>query len=296
MQEMINESLKLLELAVQECCKEKKVGLVFSAGIDSTLIGVLASRHSSVEAYAVGIKESHDLDYARKIQKEAPFNIHYVEISEEEIEKELPRIVKIAKSASPLDISVGVPFFFSSKQAAAEGIKTMLCGQGGDELFGGYNKYIECLAKESYEKLEEMMRKDLDELPSSNLSRDKAMCKSNGVELEIPFLNKKFVGYVQQIPVQLKVKEFSGMEKPEYGCVDEVEGMRFIRKYVQRKMAEAAGVPTPVIQRAKKAAQYGSGSQKTLEKLARKNGFKKKASEAGRRDYTQMYLETLLAG
>jgi asparagine synthase (glutamine-hydrolysing) len=150
------------------------------------------------------------------------------------------------------------------------------------------------LSESTYEELEELMRKDLKELPESNLDRDKRVCKANGVKLEIPFLNKKFVEFVQEIPVQLKVKEVSELEKADYDCVDEIAGMKFIRKYILRKIAVQAGVPGLVLHRDKKAAQYGSGSQKTLEKLAKENNFKKKATEERRKDYTKMYLETML--
>ncbi|MBM3309868.1 MAG: asparagine synthase [Candidatus Altiarchaeales archaeon] len=294
MQDFVEKSLRLLEKAVEECCSEGKVGLVFSAGIDSTLVGVLASKYCKIEAYAVGIKGSHDLDYARKVAGELPFKVNLIEVSEREIERELPNIVKITESASPLDISVAIPFYFASRQAGKNGIKTMLCGQGADELFGGYNRYIELLAEGTYEQLEELMAKDLKELPKSNLDRDKKVCKASGVKLEIPFLKKKFVGFAQEIPVQLKVKEVSQLEKVDYDCVDEINGMKFIRKYILRKIAVQAGVPAIVIHRGKKAAQYGSGSQKTLEKLAKENDFKKKATTAGRKDYTKMYLESML--
>jgi len=295
MRDIVAEGLSLLEDAVRRCCGGG-VGLVFSAGVDSTLIGFLASRHAGVEAYSVGVKGSHDLDYAREIMGQTPFRINCIELAEDDVEGELPKIINVIKSASPLDAGVGIPFHFASKRASSEGIKTMLCGQGSDELFGGYSRYIELLGSGSYDELDELMRKDLRELPESNLWRDRMLCEANGVKLEIPFLDKRFVDYVQEIPAQLKVKELSGFEEEAYECVDEINGMRFVRKYVLRKMAERAGLPEPVIQRVKKAAQYGSGSQKTLERLARKNGFKEKASNAGRRDYTQMYLESLLRG
>jgi asparagine synthase (glutamine-hydrolysing) len=293
MREIVLKAVELLEASVRECCHGSNVGLVFSAGIDSTLIGFLASRFCRVEAFSVGVSGSHDLDYARKMVK-PPFRINLVELGVKDIEAELPRIVKAAGSANPLDVSVAIPFYFASKKCSASGLKEMLCGQGGDELFGGYNRYIELLAKGTYEQLDDLMRKDLKNLPESNLNRDKAVCKANGVRLEIPFLGRGFVEFVQGIPIQLKVRELAEFEKPEYECVDNVGGLRLIRKYILRKMAEEVGLPDVVIQREKKAAQYGSGSQKSLEQLAKKNGFKKKASDAGRNDYTRMYLESLV--
>ncbi|MDD5112243.1 MAG: asparagine synthase C-terminal domain-containing protein [Candidatus Altiarchaeota archaeon] len=291
--DIAREALELLERSVKACCSDKKAGLIFSAGIDSTLVGFLASRNCKVTAYTTGIAGSHDLDYAGKAESELPFTLRKIEVSEEEIERDLPKLVSITKSASPLDISVAIPFYYASRQAGRDKQKTVLCGQGADELFGGYNRYIELISKGTYEQLEELMEKDLKELPKSNLARDRAICKANGVTLEIPFLGSGFSEYARKIPIQLKVKEITEFEKPEYDCVDEINGMRFIRKYILRKMAEQAGLPNAIIQREKKAAQYGSGSQKTLEKLARKTGFKQKAAAAGRKDYTQMYLESM---
>jgi asparagine synthase (glutamine-hydrolysing) len=294
MREEVQKCLELLEAAVMERCREKTVGLVFSAGIDSTLIGMLASRHCDIEAYAVGLSGSTDLEHARGMTDEVPFGIHAIEVSENGLEGDLPLIIEAAGSARPLDVGVAIPFYYSSRTASADGIRTMLCGQGGDELFGGYNRYLELLGKGGYAGLEELMRRDLRELPKSNLERDIRVCRANGVTLEVPFLDKNFMEYVSGIPTELKIKEVPASRKLEYDCVDQLNGKRFIRKYIEREIAHQAGVPEEAIQRVKKAAQYGSGSQKTLEKLARKNGFRKKASEAGRQDYTAMYLESLL--
>ncbi|MCX6695532.1 MAG: asparagine synthase-related protein [Candidatus Altiarchaeota archaeon] len=283
---LLNESVK------REC--EKRMGVIFSAGVDSTLIATLASRHCDATAYIIGIGESQDIEYARKIEDKVDFRIKFIELSMEDVEKDLPRLVRTVGAPSPLKVGVGVPMHYTSKQAKADGLKVMLCGQGGDELFGGYWRYIELMVKEGKDAVVKMIERDIENADEDNLDRDRAVNKANGVELRLPYLGKDFMDYVEKIPFELKIKELSVGEKPEYSCVDELSERRFIRKFILRKLAEKEGVPKAVLDRGKKAAQYGSGSDKILEKLARLRGFKDTASKAGRSYYNTMYLESLV--
>jgi len=285
---------RLLDGSVKRLC-ERRTGLIFSAGVDSTLVATLAARHCDATAYIVGIGCSQDIEYARRIEDDVSFKIKFIELSQEDVERDLPALVKTVGEPSPLKVGVGVPMHFASKAAKAEGHEVMFCGQGGDELFGGYWRYVELLVKSGKGEVEKMIERDIKNADMDNLDRDRAVNKANGIELRLPYLDKDFMECAKNVPFELKIKEISAGENPDFGCVDEVGGRRFIRKYALRKLAEREGVPKPVLDRSKKAAQYGSGSDKVLERLARMHGFRKKAHDAGRRDYTAMYLESLVS-
>ncbi len=281
--EHISKLKKLLEHAVRDCCVEREIGVIFSAGLDSTLIATIASKFAEVKAYNVGVKESHDITHSKKI-KNARYPINRIELTEKQIESALPKIIKIINELNPLKTAVAVPFYFASKKAHEDGLRVMLCGQGGDELFGGYNKYLEHLKGHGYPGLEEIMRKDVNEIFKNQLNYDKKICKANGIELKFPFMDKKFIEYAMKIPLKLKIKRIN-KEKPKFSCVDEVNNKKYIRKYILRKVAQEFSLPAEVINRRKKAAQYGSGVQKVMEKLAKKNGFR----------YVREYVENLHA-
>jgi len=115
-----------------------------------------------------------------------------------------------------------------------------------------------------------------------------AMNAANGCELRFPYLDRGFSDYARKMPLTMKIAEGGALPSDEAG------GRRFVRKYALKRLALAMGVPDYVVNRPKKAAQYGSGSNKTLEKLARNGGYAKKAADEQRTDYVRYYLEELL--
>jgi asparagine synthase (glutamine-hydrolysing) len=277
--------VKLRELlleAVEEAC-ESKTGVVFSAGVDSTLIASLASEFSEVTAYSCGVRGSPDLEYAGKCQN-LGFDIKLVELDVDEVEHSLGEIVSLINDRNPVKVSVEIPFYFISKKARADGLDVMLCGQGADELFGGYARYLDALP--DYGRVDEMLRKDVANIYEEQLNKDVAVFKANGIELRIPYMDNAFKDYAMKIPGELKIRE-----SEEFSCFDEVDGRRFIRKYILRRLAGDRGVPAFILNRKKKATQYGSGAWKMLDRIARKRGFKEKASKTGRTDYVRMFLE-----
>ena len=277
---------ELLTKAVEKSC-DSDTGIIFSGGIDSTIVAMLASKFSKVTAYACGIPGSHDLEYAMDA-KDLGFDVKAIEMTPEKIENSLDSIVSTI-GTNPVKVSVAVPFHFASKEAKEDGLTTMLCGQGADELFGGYNRYLEPLP--DYVKAGEMMKKDIGNIRAEQLNNDIVICRENGIELRAPFLDEEFKNYVMEIPIESKIHEIKNSE--EFTCIDEVDDRKFIRKYVLRLLAKELGVPGPILNRRKKAAQYGSGSWKTIQRLARGGGFKEEAGKAGRKDYTKLFLESL---
>jgi asparagine synthase (glutamine-hydrolysing) len=293
MKERISILRGLLEKSVKKCC-EKEVASVYSSGIDSAVITFLASEYCKVAAYTVGAKESEDIKCSAKSREDASFKINLIEIDESSVEEILPDLVRLVGLPDPLKVSVGVPLYFAAREAKKDGLSIMLSGQGGDELFGGYNRYLAHAANGDYERLKAAMQKDVDTAYADNLDRDIAICKEFGLDLRFPFMDSDFGKYAANIPADLKVFELKENTVEEFACVDEVDKKRFIRKYFLRLLAADIGLPQYILDRKKKAAQYGSEAEKLIDRIARKNDYKKKAADAGRKDYMRMYLESLV--
>ncbi len=273
---------ELITVSVRDMCSDQ-TGIIFSSGVDSTLVARYAARESEITAYVVGFEGSPDLECAIRNEKELGFPLEKIIIKLDELEAILPEIVGIVGEPNPVKVGVGVPMYYASKKASEDGYKVMLCGQGADELFSGYWRYVEAYVSEGPEKVVELMKSDVSTADKDNLDRDRACCKHNNVELRMPFLSAKLVEYIQGLQLDLKIKEVDASFN-EFSCIDDVEGRKFVRKYVLRKLAEKNGVTTEIINRSKKAAQYGSAVNKHLEKIAKKNGYKR----------IKEYLETLL--
>jgi len=287
----MNEKLiELLREAIRnEIGNESKIGVVLSAGIDSTLIAILANEFTEVTAYTCGIKNSKDIEYAEKLKGRIEFEIKILELNSRDVEDSLPKIINAIRDRNPVKVSVEVPFYYASKNAHKDSIRVMLCGQGADELFCGYRRYIDILAKDGYRGVENAIKSDFDNLWNKQLNYDLAVCSLNNITLKFPYMNEKFSNYAMSIPVELKIRE-----SDEFDCFDLINDKRFIRKYILRKIAREVGVPPFILNRKKRAAQYGSGVWKIMERIARRKNFKERARKAGRRDYVKMFLESLV--
>ena len=127
------------------------IGSFLSSGVDSGLISAIMSNQSKrkINTFTVGFDEDYDetLD-ARKISKIIGSEHHEINIKKSSL-------LDTAKSISkyydePFSDSSQIPTYFISKFASKK-VKVILSGDGADELFGGYNRYL--LSKKYYKYL-----------------------------------------------------------------------------------------------------------------------------------------------
>jgi asparagine synthase (glutamine-hydrolysing) len=117
------------------------VGVLLSGGVDSSVLTALAARESAerVSTFSIGFRERsfNELEEAREVARRYGTDHHELVVSPR-IEDLLPRLV--AAFDEPFADSSAVPTYLVS-ELAAEHVKVVLCGEGGDELFGGYETY-----------------------------------------------------------------------------------------------------------------------------------------------------------
>jgi asparagine synthase (glutamine-hydrolysing) len=146
-----------------------------------------------------------------------------------------------------MKVGVGLTTYFATKMVAEDGIKVAISGQGADELFGGYKRYLKSFVDDT---LNYDIREDMSNMYHVNLERDDACSMLNGVELRLPFLDKNLVELVLNIQDNKKI----------------VSMHDDMRKSILRKLAFEEGLDYEIAYRPKKAAQYGTGIDKVLRK------------------------------
>ena len=234
-----------------------RVGIIYSGGVDSTLIAKMASEYCDVILYTVGTEESEDIEYAEKASKDMGLKFRKKIIPPEEYEKYLLNVAYAIDEIDLMKLAVGIPIYVASEMAKEDGIKVVLSGQGADELFGGYNRYGRILAEKGEEELKKSLHNDVMNIYKVNLERDDHCTMANGVELRVPFLDKDVVEVGLSLPIEYKLDD------------------KGLRKKILRDIASNY-IPDYIAYRPKKAAQYGSGSEKMIYAVARKYGYSKK--------------------
>lgn len=225
-----------------------RVGIMFSAGIDSTLLAQLCD-DLGVETllYTVGHKDSVDAEFAQKTAKDMglPIKIYRVEV--EDVRKYFPLVLNAIEEFNVMKLGVGMPAYMAAEMAHEDGIRVMLSGQGADELFAGYHRYLKFYQEEG-EGTQNHLKEDISNIYQVNLQRDDAVTMAHSVELRVPYLDLDVINMAMNIPIKYKINSENDL----------------LRKCILREVAQELGVPKEIVKRPKKAAQYGSGIHKML--------------------------------
>jgi asparagine synthase (glutamine-hydrolysing) len=148
-EEVRAEILRLLRESIKKrMMSDVPFGVFLSGGVDSSAnVALMAEQMSRpVETFTVAYgdhEELNELDSARETARRFATNHHEVIIGEEEMRNFLPELV--FHQDEPIADPVCVPLFYVSKLARASGTTVVQVGEGADELFSGYDKYLKYL-------------------------------------------------------------------------------------------------------------------------------------------------------
>lgn len=234
LEEAIRESVRLR-------CDQGVVAL--SGGVDSSLVAALAA----LPCIAVGLEGSFDLDQAGRAADLLGLECCRIEIRRDEVEYALREVLAVIPRKNPVDASIAATLYFVGREAAKRGHGRILSGQGADELFGGYARYISAPDPETERK------RDIAGLRMQG-ERDQAAVSLHGVYLSLPYLDPRVFRAALSIPAGRLIH-------------------RGERKHPLRKVAEMH-IPPELAFAEKKAMQYGSGISNEIRRLARKRGFR----------------------
>lgn len=249
----------LLERSIKErVAGLREVTVAFSGGLDSSIIAFLAKKSGvDVHLIHVSLENQPETKHAEKMAEELRLPIHSHTYSEKDVREILQKVLSMIEEPDPVKTSIGVPVYWAAEETAKMKFKVMLAGQGADELFGGYKRYVDDYLQYGKEKVQETIFNDIISMYETNFERDFKICNYHDVELRLPFSTRQIAEFAAGLPLDLKIKP----------------SKTTLRKLVLRQVAQNLGLPQAIVERPKRAIQYATGISKALRKIARRKGL-----------------------
>ena len=229
---------KNLYKILEESCNSCKSNLIaLSGGLDSSIIAYfLKQRKPNAVAVITEDFVSTDLTYCQMVSKEMQLPLTIYNVKTATILEAIEETIKILKNFNDIEIRNNVVMYLAIKWAKENGEKSIITGDGADELFAGYNFLINKPEAELEDEIKRVC--SVMHFPTQKIG------DALGISIESPFLNDAVVELAKKIPANLKVKN---EKEKRWG------------KWILRKTFEKY-IPPQIAWREKSPMQDGSGT------------------------------------
>ncbi|MCP2621209.1 asparagine synthase (glutamine-hydrolyzing), partial [Candidatus Aminicenantes bacterium AC-334-E05] len=190
--EQIYERLK--EAVKKRLISDVPLGVFLSGGIDSSTVTYLMSKvsNSKIKTFSIGFEEQsfNELEYARVVAEHIKSE-HTEFVVKSKMVKELVPVLMEYLDEPLADASI-IPTYIISK-LAREFVTVALAGDGGDELFAGYDTYKAYQIARLYRKVPKFLR-------DSIIKRIVYFLPASSKRLSFEFKAKKFISGIDYPP------------------------------------------------------------------------------------------------
>ncbi|CAI2353276.1 unnamed protein product [Caenorhabditis sp. 36 PRJEB53466] len=183
----------------------RNFGFMLSGGLDSSLIASIATRFLKQKpvAFSVGFEDSPDLENARKVADYLKIPHEVLVITPQECIDIIPEVVYALETFDPLIIRCGIAHYLLCQHISkSSDVKVLLSGEGADELFGSY-AYMQ-KAPNALHLHKEILRR-MHHLHQYDVLRCDRSTSCHGLEIRVPFLDKRFIDLVCRLPPTYKL-------------------------------------------------------------------------------------------
>jgi asparagine synthase (glutamine-hydrolysing) len=219
-------------------------GAWLSGGLDSSVIAALARPLTPVlHTFAAGFPGAPDLHYARMVADYIHTDHHEIIVTLDDLLSNLSQVVYHLESFDALLVRSSLMNYLVAREAGRY-VPAAFSGEGGDELFAGY-EYLKALP---VEQLSGELLDITGRLHNTALQRVDRSAAAGGIAPYVAFLDPDVVLYALRIPAQFKIR--NGVEK----------------WILRQAMADA--LPEEVLNRPKAKFWQGAGVQDLLDAYA----------------------------
>ena len=261
----MTEEQKMLYSILEEVisnCKSNWISL--SGGLDSSIISHFI-KNRNPNSLAIITKDflGADLTYSQIISKHLNIPLEICYVSTAQILDGIKNTIKILKNFNDIEIRNAVVMYLSLEELYKKNVKTVLTGDGADEIFAGYNFLLD--------KPKDEINDELKRIKKIMHFSSQEIAKTFGIEVESPFLNNRVIDFADSISVSMKV---NNRREKVFG------------KWILRKTFETH-LPESIVWREKSPMQDGAGTvglTKLFESIISDEIFSKKIEKIKKDD------------
>eukprot|EP00095_Tigriopus_kingsejongensis_P001392 maker-scaffold205_size259573-snap-gene-1.40 protein:Tk01392 transcript:maker-scaffold205_size259573-snap-gene-1.40-mRNA-1 annotation:"hypothetical protein DAPPUDRAFT_57150" len=268
-----------------QSCGHARVGVLFSGGLDSTVIAALLDRVLEpglpVDLVNVAFQAEESggqfrvpdrltgLQALAELQAmcpRRPWHFRTVNVTKAELVAERQSRIRslLYPLQTVLDDSIGCALWFAARgqsQSDCSQARVLLLGMGADEQLGGYSRHRVRYQTEGYPGLADELLLEMNRISERNLGRDNRILSDHGIAGRMPYLDEAVVNFLASTPVLTRTR----LDLPR-GLGD---------KILLRALAFQLGLEKTALE-PKRAIQFGS-------RIAKLEKRKEKGSDAALR-------------
>ena len=206
MDEHIKSKIKntLITSVKKRLLSQRPIGCLLSGGLDSSLIASILSKemkrnNMKLKTFSIGFSpNATDLIAARKVATFLGTDHQEIVVSPQEAFESINEVIKELGSYDITTVRASVGMYLICQWISKNtDIKVLFSGEGADELFCGYLYFHHAPSSEALEK---ESRRLVNELQFFDVLRSDRTVSCHGLELRVPFLDKKVIELALQIP------------------------------------------------------------------------------------------------
>ncbi|PTN11010.1 asparagine synthetase B family protein [Nitrosomonas aestuarii] len=187
----------ILRSSVRDAIGNETVGAFLSGGTDSSTIAGILSEVTGEPAstYSIGFEANgyDEMEYARIAARHFSTRHHEYYVTPDDVVTAIPEIAAIFDQ--PFGNASAIPAYFCAHMAKEDGLSRILGGDGGDELFGGNERYAKQYLFSLYEYLPSFLQKRILEPWAKSASGKKLP----------PFIRKSY-RYIEQAAIPMPAR------------------------------------------------------------------------------------------
>lgn len=241
--ECLTEAESLAEL-LAESIDTRSDCILLSGGVDTSFVAHVARRLAGLDLRAITAffeGGGRDVTFSGLVASSLGIPRHVREYGLDEALEATREVVALLGTFDPIEVRNDVTIYVALKAAREHGCECVLTGDGGDELFAGYEYMLRMPPKELREHIRELSKR----MRFSSLELGSAL----GVRVQAPLLSERVVDRALKVPTRCLVSERGGRRYGKY----------LLRLYLERHLSPL------VAWRDKAPIEEGSGSVRLSE-------------------------------